>query len=62
MVEDFEFRDKDLSDADLEIEARLRPAIFSDFDGQKKIVGNLKILQGVILLLSPVQRLLNPYL
>lgn len=43
MVEDFEFRDKDLSDADLEIEARLRPAIFSDFDGQKKIVGNLKI-------------------
>jgi len=43
MVEDFEFRDKDLSDADLEIEARLRPAIFSDFDGQKKIVENLKI-------------------
>lgn len=43
MVENFEFRDKDLSDADLEIEARLRPAIFSDFDGQKKIVGNLKI-------------------
>ena len=43
MVEDFEFRDKDLSDADLEIEARLRPAIFSDFDGQNKIVENLKI-------------------
>ncbi len=43
MEEDFEFRDKDLSDADLEIEARLRPAIFSDFDGQKKIVENLKI-------------------
>jgi len=43
MVEDFEFRDKDLSDADLEIEAKLRPAVFSDFDGQKKIVGNLKI-------------------
>jgi Holliday junction DNA helicase RuvB len=43
MVEDFEFRDKDLSDADLEIEARLRPANFSDFDGQKKIVENLKI-------------------
>lgn len=43
MVEDFEFRDEDLSDADLEIEARLRPSIFSDFDGQKKIVKNLKI-------------------
>lgn len=43
MVEDFEFRDKELTDADLEIEARLRPAAFSDFDGQKKIVENLKI-------------------
>ena len=43
MVEDFEFRDKDLSDADLEIEAKLRPAVFADFDGQKKIVENLKI-------------------
>ncbi len=43
MVEDFEFRDKDLSDAELEIEAKLRPAEFSDFDGQKKIVENLKI-------------------
>ncbi|RLD72969.1 MAG: Holliday junction branch migration DNA helicase RuvB [Bacteroidetes bacterium] len=43
MEEDFEFRDKDLSDADLEIEAKLRPAVFADFDGQKKIVANLKI-------------------
>ena len=43
MDEDFEFRDKDLSDADLEIEARLRPAAFLDFDGQQKIVDNLKI-------------------
>ena len=43
MEEDFEFRDKDVSDADLEIEAKLRPAVFSDFDGQKKIVANLKI-------------------
>jgi Holliday junction DNA helicase RuvB len=43
MSEDFEFRDKILSDADLEVEARLRPAVFSDFDGQKKIVENLKI-------------------
>ena len=43
MEEDFEFRDKDLTDADLEIEARLRPAAFLDFDGQQKIVDNLKI-------------------
>jgi len=43
MEEDFEFREKDLTDADLEIEARLRPAAFLDFDGQQKIVDNLKI-------------------
>lgn len=43
MVEDFEFRAKNLSDTDLEIEARLRPEAFSDFDGQRKIVENLKI-------------------
>jgi Holliday junction DNA helicase RuvB len=43
MAEDFEFRSKNFSDTDLEIEARLRPAMFSDFDGQKKIVENLKI-------------------
>ena len=43
MEEDFEFRSKHLSDTDLEIEARLRPAAFSDFDGQNKIVENLKV-------------------
>jgi len=43
MVEDYEFREKDLSEKDLEIESRLRPDAFSDFDGQKKIVENLKI-------------------
>ena len=43
MTEEFEFRNKQLSDTDLEIEARLRPQIFSDFDGQKKIVENLKV-------------------
>lgn len=43
MVEDFEFRDENLSDKELEIESRLRPADFADFDGQKKIVKNLKI-------------------
>jgi len=43
MVEDFEFRDKPLTEADLEVESRLRPTIFSDFDGQNKIVENLKV-------------------
>ena len=43
MTEDFEFREKQLSDTDLEIEARLRPHIFSDFDGQAKVVENLKV-------------------
>lgn len=43
MVEDYEFREKELSEKDLEIESRLRPVAFSDFDGQKKIVENLKI-------------------
>lgn len=43
MAEDYEFRVKNLSDSDLEVEAQLRPTIFSDFDGQKKIVENLKI-------------------
>ncbi len=43
MEEEFEFREKQLSDIDLEIEASLRPKLFSDFDGQKKIVENLKV-------------------
>jgi len=43
MVEEFEFRDKQLSENDLEIEARLRPQIFSDYEGQRKIVENLKV-------------------
>jgi len=43
MVEDFDFRDENLSDNELEVESRLRPAEFADFDGQEKIVKNLKI-------------------
>ena len=43
MDEDFKFREKQLSDAELEMEARLRPDVFRDFEGQKKIVDNLKI-------------------
>ncbi len=43
MEDSFEFRNKSLSDADLELEVRLRPQVFSDFDGQKKIVENLGV-------------------
>ena len=43
MAEEFKFREEQLSDRDLEIESRLRPDIFSDFEGQKKIVDNLKV-------------------
>jgi Holliday junction DNA helicase RuvB len=43
MVDDFEFREEQLSDKDQEIEARLRPQVFSDFDGQHKVVENLKV-------------------
>ncbi|MFO7934028.1 MAG: Holliday junction branch migration DNA helicase RuvB [Bacteroidales bacterium] len=43
MDEDFTFREKQLSDYDPEMEARLRPHRFSDFGGQKKIVENLKV-------------------
>jgi len=43
MVDDFEFREEELSDKDQEIEVRLRPQIFSDFDGQFKVVENLKV-------------------
>lgn len=43
MAEEFEIRDNDLSNQEQEIEARLRPQLFHDFDGQKKIVDNLKV-------------------
>ena len=43
MEEEFKFREEQLSDRDLEIESRLRPQIFSDFEGQRKIVDNLKV-------------------
>ena len=43
MAEEFEFRDEELSQSDLEVEAKLRPQEFSDFDGQKKIVENLQV-------------------
>jgi Holliday junction DNA helicase RuvB len=43
MAEEFEIRGDDVSQKDLEIEARLRPAQFKDFDGQMKIVDNLKV-------------------
>jgi Holliday junction DNA helicase RuvB len=43
MEDSFEFRNRSLSDDDLELEVRLRPQVFSDFDGQKKIVENLGV-------------------
>jgi len=43
MIENFEFREKQLSDRDLEMDAKLRPQRFQDFEGQKKIVANLKV-------------------
>lgn len=43
MVDDFEIRDNDLSDKDKDFEKKVRPADFSDFSGQDKIVDNLKI-------------------
>ena len=43
MAEEFEFRGKDLSQGELEIEASLRPHQFHDFDGQLKVVDNLKV-------------------
>jgi len=41
--EDFEFRENELSATDMEVEARLRPQTFTDFDGQLKVVENLKV-------------------
>ncbi len=43
MADAFELRDKQWSDTDPEVESSLRPKIFQDFDGQKKIVENLKV-------------------
>ncbi|HER07741.1 MAG TPA: Holliday junction branch migration DNA helicase RuvB [Bacteroides sp.] len=43
MKENFEFREKQLSDRDLEMDAKLRPQKFYDFEGQKKIIENLKV-------------------
>ncbi|MCP4310080.1 MAG: Holliday junction branch migration DNA helicase RuvB [Bacteroidetes bacterium] len=43
MAEEFEIRGKELSEKELEIEASLRPSHFNNFDGQMKIVENLKV-------------------
>lgn len=40
---DFDIRDNSLKDTDREFERALRPLSFEDFQGQKKIVGNLQI-------------------
>jgi holliday junction DNA helicase RuvB len=43
MVEEFDLRDQQFSNNDKEFEKQLRPVEFSDFNGQEKIVDNLKI-------------------
>jgi holliday junction DNA helicase RuvB len=43
MNEEFVFRDGLISDEDKEIERSIRPKLFNDFNGQEKLVDNLKI-------------------
>ena len=43
MSEEFEIRNDGFSETDKELEIKLRPLVFTDFSGQKKIVENLKI-------------------
>ncbi len=43
MSEEFEIRSDGFSETDKELEIKLRPLVFTDFSGQKKIVENLKI-------------------
>src|SRR5665647_2006906 len=43
MQDTFDIRDEHLSETEKEVDKALRPLRFSDFKGQEKIVGNLKI-------------------
>lgn len=43
MAEEFNLRKENLSQADQELEKKLRPLIFNDFKGQSRIVDNLKV-------------------
>jgi holliday junction DNA helicase RuvB len=43
MENDFDFRDENLIEEDKELERSIRPKTFSDFNGQDKIVENLKV-------------------
>ncbi len=43
MAEEFELRDHQWQESDPELETTLRPKLFLDFDGQRKIVENLKV-------------------
>jgi len=43
MEENFQFRQDQVSEKERELEVRLRPGEFSDFDGQHKVVDNLKV-------------------
>ncbi len=43
MTEDFTFREGPISSEDKELEKSIRPQIFGDFNGQDKLVDNLKV-------------------
>lgn len=43
MEEDFRFRENLVTDEDREIEKSIRPKLFDDFNGQEKLVENLKV-------------------
>jgi len=42
-MEEFELRNEKLNEVERDLEMKLRPLIFSDFAGQKKIIDNLKV-------------------
>src|SRR6056297_2396762 len=42
--EHFDIKNQNLTDKDKDLDLKLRPLVFSDFSGQKKIIENLKIL------------------
>lgn len=42
-MEDYDFRDSEISNSDQELEKVLRPKDFDDFTGQDKVVDNLKV-------------------
>ncbi|HBN46431.1 MAG TPA: Holliday junction branch migration DNA helicase RuvB, partial [Prevotella sp.] len=43
MVDDFDIREKNISGEEKELENALRPLRFDDFNGQPKVVDNLRV-------------------